>query len=40
MSRNAREAVKGKTWQKNNEELLAYYSQARDTMQTREPLAA
>jgi len=40
MSRNARRAVVGKTWEKNNEALLRYYERALSTVRVASPLAA
>lgn len=40
MSQNARRAVVGKTWEKNNEALLRYYERALSAVRVASPLAA
>ena len=40
MSQNARNAVVGKTWEKNNESLLRYYDRALSAVRVASPLAA
>ncbi len=40
MSQNARRAVAGKTWEKNNETLLEHYERALSTVRSSSPLAA
>ena len=40
MSQNARNAVVGKTWEKNNEALLRYYDRALSTVGVASPIAA
>ena len=40
MSQNARNAVVGKTWEKNNEALLRYYERALSAVRVASPLAA
>jgi phosphatidylinositol alpha 1,6-mannosyltransferase len=40
LSQKARKAVLGKTWEKNNERLLAYYERAVLTRGSLEPIAA
>ena len=40
MSKNARRAVAGKTWEKNNEALLRYYDRALSTVGVASPIAA
>ena len=40
MSQNARRAVAGKTWEKNNEALLRYYDRALSTVGVASPIAA
>ena len=40
MSQNARRAVAGKTWEKNNEELLRYYDRVLSASRVTSPLAA
>ena len=40
MSQSARNAVVGKTWEKNNEALLRYYERALSAVRVASPLAA